>query len=313
MSNRSFVPNSEDFNWELGTGNAFKMKTAKEIAELVQTACIQEVCAPKPGNINRGNDFSDTSLEDFLLSAAAIAPAFEDAERSPVGQIVWRAVADARRRVRSNTNLGMILLLAPLAKACLAASGINELRRTLNTVLESLSVEDAKLTYAAIRLANPGGLGRVPEADVQQEPSITLLEAMALAKEWDSIAREYASNFEITFEIGWPAMKDTLSKGADFPDAIVQAYLVILSRVPDTLIARKTDFETARRISLQAEQVLSKGGTFTSGGREALAEFDRGLRDPGHMLNPGATADLSAAAIFLTLIEGEYSLGREPY
>jgi len=288
------------------------MKTAKEIAEIAQVACIREVCAPKPGNINRNHDFSDTSLEDFLLSAAAIAPAFEDAERSPVGQIVWRAVADVRRRVRSNTNLGMILLLAPLAKACLAASGMNELRRNLSAVLESLSVEDAQLTYAAIRLANPAGLGRVLEADVQQEPSITLLEAMALAKGWDSIAREYASNFEITFGIGWPAMKETLSKGADFPGAIVQTYLVILSRVPDTLIARKRGFETARRISLQAEQVLSKGGTFTSGGREALAEFDRGLRDPDHILNPGTTADLTAAAVFLTLVECDKFLNLEP-
>ena len=224
------------------------MDTPKRIALLIQEACIREACAPKPGNVNRDHDFSDTSLEDFLVSAIAIGPAFENAAHANVGQTVWQATMDCRRRVRSNTNLGIILLLAPLAKACLAAEKNTEVnglanaadaRRRLRTVLQSLTVEDANLVYAAIRATNPGGLGRVSRQDVDDEPSVTLLEAMELARDRDSIASEYVTGYEITYEIGLPALQKARLKGVDFPDAVVQAYLTILSRVPDTLISRE--------------------------------------------------------------------------
>lgn len=166
-----------------------------------------------------------------------------------------------------------------------------------------LSVEDARLAYEAIRLANPGGLGKAPEADVAEEPSITLLQAMALAQTWDSIAREYATGFEITFGIGHPALKKALSRGAEFPNAVVQSYLNILSEVPDALIARKRDFETAHQVSVRAAEVLGLGGIFTPEGRAAITAMDEALRDPGHTLNPGTTADLTTAAIFLLLVE----------
>ena len=276
-------------------------KSSIEISRLIQKACILEVCAPKPGNVNREHDFPDLRFEDFLLSAIAIGPAFESAGQCSVGQIIRRATEDTRRMVRSNTNLGMILLMAPLAKACANAAGQEHLRQSLDAVLNSLDVEDARQAYAAIRLAQPGGLGRVPEADIAEEPTITLRQAMALARDRDSVAREYAEGFKITFDIGLPALKEGLARGADFRDAIVHSYLCILSRVPDTLIARKRDFDTAHRISLRAAEVLSLGGVFAPRGRAALAEFDRELRDPGHTLNPGTTADLTAASVFLSL------------
>ena len=93
----------------------------QKVAQFAQMACVLEACAPKPGNVNRFHDFSDTSLEDYLLSAVAIGPAFENAAQSGVGQTIWQAVSDTRKVVRSNTNLGMILLLAPLVKAAIAA------------------------------------------------------------------------------------------------------------------------------------------------------------------------------------------------
>jgi len=92
--------------------------TARQVAQAAQIACLLEVSAPKPGNVSRYADFTDTRFEDFLLSAVAIGPAMERAGRDGVGQIIWRAVRDTQRLVRSNTNLGMVLLLAPLAKAC---------------------------------------------------------------------------------------------------------------------------------------------------------------------------------------------------
>ncbi len=141
----------------------------------------------------------------------------------------------------------MILLFAPLVKACLAASSFGNVRQNLSAILNSLSIEDARLAYAAIRLARPGGLGSVSEADVAEEPSITLLQAMTLAQYRDSIASEYATGFSITFDIGLPALKRALPEAADFSHAVIQAYLTILSRIPDTLIAEKEVFDRLAR------------------------------------------------------------------
>jgi triphosphoribosyl-dephospho-CoA synthase len=280
----------------------------ERIAQLAQMACVWEVCAPKPGNVNRLHDFSDASFEDFMLSAVAIGPAFENAAQWSVGQIIWQATMDTRRLVRSNTNLGMILLLAPLTKAAMTA-GSKNLRQRLSAILKSLTLKDAQMAYEAIRLVRPGGLGKAPEADIAEEPSISLLQAMALAQERDSIAREYATDFEISFDIGLPALNEAAFRGADFLSAVVHAFLTILRAAPDTLIARKKGLESAREVSQSAGETLEQGGVFTAQGREALAKMDRELRDPGHTLNPGTTADLTAAAIFLFLFQKSSSPG----
>jgi triphosphoribosyl-dephospho-CoA synthase len=285
---------------------------AKRIAQAAQMACLLEVSAPKPGNVNRLHDFHDLHFEDLLLSAVAIGPAMENAFKFSVGQIIYRAIQDTHQLVATNTNLGIVLLLAPLVKACSygpgayrtvrrPSDGLTRMREDLTATLAGMTVEDARLAYAAIRMVRPGGLGKVSESDISEEPSITLLKAMALAQENDSIASEYVSRFAITFEIGYPALQESLHAGADLSSAIVQAYLVILSRVPDTLIARKVGKEQAVQVSHWAEEVLQKGGTRTPEGCKAIAELDRELRDEKHSLNPGTTADLTAATVFLYL------------
>lgn len=279
------------------------MKLAEKIAQTAQIACILEVSAPKPGNVNRRFDFEDTRFEDFLLSAIAIRPAFQSVKRSEVGQIIWQAIKDTRLLVKSNTNLGIVLLLAPLAKACSQAQAteIRALREELAHVLDGLTQEDARKTYAAIRLAQAGGLGRSAQADVAEEPAITLLQAMSLAQERDAIAREYVTRFEIIFETGLLAIEGSWDNHKNLPMAIVQGYLTILAQVPDTLIARKRGLETAQRISRQAADILENGGVFSEAGRKALREFDHQLRMEKHSLNPGTTADLTTASLFLFL------------
>lgn len=269
------------------------------VAQAAQAACVLEVCAPKPGNVNHFHDFTDTRFEDFLLSAIAIGPAMSEADRVGVGQTIWRAIHDTRQLVNSNTNLGMVLLLAPLAKACLETGN---LRENLRRVLASLTIEDARQAYAAIRLAQPGGLGQAMQADVTEEPSVTLYQAMALAQERDSIAREYITDFAITFEIGYPALREAWHAANNYANAIVQCYLTLLARVPDTLIARKRGADQAAQVSQQAAETLALGGTLTPQGQRALADLDRRLRDERHTLNPGTTADLTTAAIFLLLL-----------
>jgi triphosphoribosyl-dephospho-CoA synthase len=213
------------------------------------------------------------------------------------------SIRATRGLVSSNTNLGIVLLLAPLAKACSRAHSFDDIRANLNRILQRLTVEDARLAYEAIRIAKPGGMGKAPDADISEPPSITLLQAMQLAQDRDSVAREYAAGYPITFEIGLPALRTALERGAEFSHAVVHCFLTILGRVPDTLIARKTNAETAQSISLQAERVIGLGGVFTPDGKAAAAALDQALRDPGHRLNPGTTADLTTAAIFLVLPE----------
>jgi triphosphoribosyl-dephospho-CoA synthase len=269
------------------------------IAVLAQAACLIEASAPKPGNVSPARGFADTSYEDFLLSAAAIGPAFRRAARARVGATVLRAVQDTRRVVGVNTNLGIVLLLAPLAHA--AGSGRPPLRRRLARVLASLTRADARDAYAAIRLASPAGLGKAAAEDVRGQPKVTLREAMALAAERDSIAREYVTDYELTFGTVLPALKAAREAGLPWSRAALDAYLRTLAEVPDTLVARKLGRKAALAVSAGARRVLAAP---RAGRDEALAAFDAELRSDGNRKNPGTTADLVAAGLFVAMAEG---------
>jgi triphosphoribosyl-dephospho-CoA synthase len=285
------------------------------VAAAAQLACLLEASAPKPGNVSPGRPFADTRYEDFLASAAAIGPSFTSAATQPVGATIRAAIEATSRWTSSNTNLGIVLLLAPLAKAavCLAAerSGgagrigpFDALRRAVMTVLEKTSIEDARDVYAAIRLANPGGLGRSKTQDVASEPTMTLLEVMRLAAERDGIAREYATGFRAIFESGVPGLTRARRDGLAWDAAVVETFLTLLSAAADTHVARRAGAAVAADVSSRAAAVLAAGGVRSEPGRRAIAEMDAALRDPRHLANPGTTADLTAATIFVVLLAG---------
>jgi len=279
--------------------------TNDKIAWAAQIACLLEVCAEKPGNVTRHKDFNDTCFEDFVISAAAIGPAFQRAADAPVGETIIQAVRATRRFVGGNTNLGIVLLLAPLAKAA-GLDHSDALRLTVGSVLRSLTVEDARLAYEAIRLAHPAGMGTVEQFDVRERAvDITLREAMRKARDWDAVAREYATDFAITFEIGLTALRRILEQGVGMLEAVVQTFLSILAQVPDTLIARKRGIEVACEVSDRAGEVLELGGIFGDRGQKEVKRLDLTLRDEKHTLNPGTTADLVAAALFVYLVEND--------
>jgi triphosphoribosyl-dephospho-CoA synthase len=279
--------------------------TNDKIAWAAQIACLLEVCAEKPGNVTRHKDFNDTCFEDFAISAAAIGPAFQRAADAPVGETIIQAVRATRRFVGVNTNLGIVLLLAPLAKAA-GLDHSDALRLAVGSVLKSLTVDDARLTYEAIRLARPAGMGTVQHHDLQEpDVDITLRQAMGQARDRDALAREYVTDFEITFEVGLNALQRILEQGAGMSEAVVQTFLTILTQVPDTLIARKNGMDAARKVSGRAGQVLKCGGIFSAKGKAEIKRFDLDLRDKGHTLNPGTTADLTAAVLFAYLVEND--------
>ncbi len=273
---------------------------------LAQIACVMEVTARKPGNVHRGSDFGDSHFLDFLVSAAAIAGPLDRARRTGVGRTVREAVEATRGVVGTNTNLGMVLLLAPLA----AVPEGQSLRGGVAAVLAATTIDDARDVYHAIRQARPGGLGTVTEQDVAGEPTVSLRQAMQLAADRDLVARQYANDYREVFAEALPALQSSLTAGRPLETAIVAAYLAVLANHPDTLVARKQGWDMAQVVSERAADVLAAGWPDRAAGQALCAEFDAWLREDGHARNPGATADLIAAVLFAALRDGTIPLPR---
>jgi triphosphoribosyl-dephospho-CoA synthase len=272
------------------------------IAAAAKLACVLEVSAEKVGNVTPTRRFADARFEDFVLSAQALGAAVAGAAPGRIGRTVYRAVAATARVATSNTNLGMALLFAPLAAAA-RMRGAAGLRPRLARVLRALSVDDARWAYRAIRLARPGGLGRRAVADVARPPEITFGEAMRLAARRDTIAAEYARGFPVTFDLALAGLCRALRQGLDLLHAVAQAHLAVMAEVPDSLIARKAGAAEAARVAVRARAVMRAGGLATAKGLAAARRLDADLRRHGNRLNPGTSADLVAAALFVWLLE----------
>jgi triphosphoribosyl-dephospho-CoA synthase len=279
---------------------------ALSIGQLASLACLLEVTAPKPGNVHRGADFEDLNYFDFAVSAVAIAPAMDAAANQPLGRVVRTAVEATRSLVGTNSNLGMILLLAPLAKVPRAIP----LTSGVAAILAALTPEDASEVYAAIRNAAPGGLGNVEQDDVAGPAPDDLLTAMRAAAGRDSVARQYAEDFRQVFDCIVPWLAEGLDRQWALADTIVWAHLRAMREFPDTLIARKCGVEVAKRSAGLAATVLAAGSPGEDPYRHALADFDFWLRSDYHRRNPGTTADLITAGLFAALREG---IIRPPY
>jgi triphosphoribosyl-dephospho-CoA synthase len=266
-----------------------------------QLACIWEATARKPGNVHRYRDFADASYLDFLSSAAAIAPVMSAVAAGEVriGYAIHWAIRLTRTVTSSNTNLGIVLLLTPLAAApsdCDLASGVLG-------VIQRTEKDDTAEVYAAIRLANPGGLGRVEEQDVAGEPTLSLREVMALAADRDLVARQYTNGFREVFDDGLPALRRGLDLTGCLEGAIIFCHLSVMAKHPDSLIARKRGPAEAEESAQRARAVLDDGWPHSSAGRDALAQLDDWLRAVGRGRNPGTTADLVTASLFVALRE----------
>jgi triphosphoribosyl-dephospho-CoA synthase len=280
--------------------------TAAEVGSAAQLACLLEVSAPKPGNVSPGRHFGDTRYEDFLASAAAIGAPLSGAATRGIGATIRLAVESTARWTRSNTNLGIVLLLAPIARAALQEPSI-PLRDSLRRILGETTVADARDVYAAIRRAAPGGLGRTDAQDIADEPTMTLLDVMRLAASRDGIAREYATAFTVTFEIGAPALARARSDGLCWDDAIVETFLTVLAAGPDTHVVRRGGAALAVEVSERARAALLAGGVRSATGRDAITAMDAALRSARNTANPGTAADLTAAAIFVVLLDGGWA------
>jgi triphosphoribosyl-dephospho-CoA synthase len=275
-----------------------------DIGQCATLACLLEVIAPKAGNVHRAADFEDLTLRDFMLSATLIAPTMQNAEQRGVGRTVLDAIRATRQAVNTNTNLGTVLLLAPLA----AVPRHVPLRDGVGPVLQSMKGQDSRDVYAAIRIAQPGGMGRVDQMDVQQNAPADLLAAMQAAADRDLVAMQYASGFETVLAEVAPRLQQNVSKGWLIETAIIETQLQLLCRYPDSLISRKCGKHVAEQAAAMADRVLRAGDPHSPAFEEALADLDFWMRADHHRRNPGTTADLIAAGLFAALREGHLRL-----
>lgn len=278
-------------------GLVFAMSSL-DTGQLVTLACVLEASAPKPGNVHPAANFRDATYSDFVASAVAIGPVFRQAHAQSVGKTVLDAICSMQSVVRTNTSLGTILLLAPLAAVPPEVS----CREGVEGVLARLNATDCRDVYLAIRKSQPGGLGKIETADVHDEPPDDLREAMTLAADRDLVARQYANGFADVLEFVLPTLVEFTRQTRTLNEAIVLTHLATMARYPDSLIARKCGAEIAAESARRAQQVLtfhkdSDGDHI----QEELAKFDTWLRDGEHRRNPGTTADLLAASLFVKL------------
>jgi triphosphoribosyl-dephospho-CoA synthase len=305
---------------------------AKNIAQCLELAILLEASAHKPGNVNVVTDFENTRYEHFLASAVAVAPPLESGARRGiavsegetdfakvgVGKIIKNCVTEtAVWQHGGNTLLGTIILLSPMAVAAGmvfkdAGLAVGDLRRNMRLVTSSTTPKDAVDVYDAIEIAGPTGLGKAPDLDVNDpasknrilEEKVSLYEVFKIAEPYDTICSEYVNNYHVTFDLAYPSLSKHLDQTSDPSSATIQTFLEVLAKVPDTFIARKTNIQKAREVSLRAKEVVELGGVETPAGRKALDKLDRELRKQSNFLNPGTTADIIAAALAIKVLAG---------
>jgi triphosphoribosyl-dephospho-CoA synthase len=279
----------------MSTMETFALDPA-EVAAAIRDACLTEIRAFKPGNVSLASPGHGMSARDFVASADAMAAVIAVPGAS-VGRRILRAIETTRAVVAFNTNLGIVLLCAPVAHAVVEASGECGLRARLKAVLAALDVNDAVLAYQAIRLAEPGGLGRAERHDVADAPSVTLLEAMREARERDLVARQFVTDFRDVFDIGLPALRSALARWRSPEWAAVAVYLEFLAHFPDSHVARKHGGQIAAAVSGEAGLLVQALGRASDPAQEmpALEAFDRQLK--ARSINPGTSADMTVATL----------------
>jgi triphosphoribosyl-dephospho-CoA synthase len=268
---------------------------AERIEAAFRWACLTELDAPKPGNVHTFADGHGMTVDEFVRSAnAAAAPL--SAQGARVGLRIHRAVMATFAAVGTNTNLGIILLSAPLAAA--AERDAANLRGALHEVLQELDVDDADLTFRSIVRAAPAGLGHSAQHDVFNPATVSLLQAMSAAANRDMVARQYATDFADIFDLGLPVFESVSQSKGEAKWATLATFLGFLSTFPDSHIARKLGVETANCVQRAARNLATMLQATEQPNQvlPALLTWDAALK--AKAINPGTSADLTVATLF---------------
>ncbi|MEQ1602853.1 MAG: triphosphoribosyl-dephospho-CoA synthase [Methylophilaceae bacterium] len=273
------------------------------LASAFKSACLAELEALKPGNVHIFADGHGMVVQDFIDSAEAAAAVIALPDLT-VGERILAAVDATWNAVGCNTNLGIILLSAPLIQAITISTGqALTFQERLQYVLQNLTQEDAAKAYQAIVRASPAGLGQSEHYDVHVLPQVTLLAAMTEAGQRDRIAWQYTHGFADVFTLGAARYRELLARWERPAWAASAVYLGFLARFPDTHIIRKYGAAIAQQVQQEAqvhEQALMALDNPKTYQRELL-NFDADLKLRG--LNPGTSADLTVASLLAKSLE----------
>ncbi len=275
-----------------------------QISSAFLAACRAELDALKPGNVHRHSAGHGMDVTHFERAAEAAAGPITDPSLS-VGKRILRATEASVAATGLNTNLGIVLLCAPLAKAASETTFAIGLRRRLDMILAALDEQDATDAFAAIRIANPAGLGQVDEGDVRDNPDrLTLIKAMYLAAERDRIANAYVTAYSDIFDFALPVFQDARRLAIDSDLAVTTLHMSLLAEFPDTHISRKYGATAAEEIREQARALKAYWSPVASAkSMTPLIEFDAIMKSKG--LNPGTTADFVVATLFVAGLIGQ--------
>ncbi len=273
------------------------LEQVKQLAHAYKLACIAEVEAMKPGNVHIFADGHGMQVQDFIQSAEVSAAVVTQPDMT-LGERIFRSVEATWQAVGCNTNLGIILLCAPVIHAALQPQ-TKPLRTQIAQVLANTSQTDAEWLFKAIQQANPAGLGEVDSHDVHQPATCTLLEAMQASADRDFIGGQYANDFAHVFDEGLPCFQQALLRWQKPAWAATALYLYWLSHYPDSHITRKYGADIAQTVQQEA-LVHQKALQALDNPREYLPKllsFDQSLK--ARHINPGTSADLTVVTLLL--------------
>ena len=278
------------------------MITPQQLGELYQQACVVELQAFKPGNVSVYADGHDMTVADFRLSAQVSAGPLCNPDYS-LGEKIFYAVKATREAVACNTNLGIILLCAPLLQAVNNLQPDVTLRSALHQVLTTTTLDDADWVFKAITLASPGGLGSADQQDVSEAPSVNLAEAMRLASAKDRIALQYMTDYQDIFDFAIAIHYNAMSKWGSQEWAAVSVYAGLLSRFPDSHIERKYGDQYSEMVAAKMSHLSNELSNTESPEHllPLLYSLDQALKSQG--LNPGTMADMTVATVLTVFLE----------
>jgi triphosphoribosyl-dephospho-CoA synthase len=274
-----------------------------QLSAAYRQACLSELDALKPGNVHRFSDGHGMTLEDFITSANVSAGPLTAPELG-LGERIYKAVEATHETVGCNTNLGILMLCAPLIQAVYEYDQqAGSFHKTLCKILLDADAKETDWLFKAIRLASPGGLGKSDKYDVFQTPDADLIEVMIHAADRDQIARQYVTGYSDLFDFALPRLHNYQERWQSKEWATTALFLSLLSHFPDTHIRRKSGLYKAVAISLHATELLN--GMFQVELPEhyqlRLLQADNEFKREG--VNPGTSADLTVATLFISYLE----------
>lgn len=270
--------------------------TPELLSQAYKSACMDELQALKPGNVHIFADGHGMTIHDFIKSADVTADIITNPNLS-LGERVFYAVDATQQAVAQNTNLGVLLLCAPLVEAAYRLKPSQTFEQSLHDTLNQTTVSDAQWVSKAIVLANPAGLGKVKQGDVHDAVALNLLELMQLAQFKDRIAWNYANAYSDIMWFGINRYRDAMLKWEKPAWAATALYLGLLSGQADTHIVRKFGEATAKTVMQEASdlELLYWQTSNPKLMQKPLLNWDVSLKQRG--INPGTSADFVVATL----------------